>query len=518
MEHAPAGEMRLAELVASLSLAVDLGLGQPMEHVLRQTVIALRLADRAGLGDEQREAAYYVSLLAWVGCIADSSELAHWFGDDIAMRSDGYAVDFQPLPMGLFMARHLGAGLPPRRRMALAGEFLRSKPNPDRVFAAHCESTGILAQRLGLGPDVVEPLGQTFERWDGKGSPRKLREEGLSPVVRVVHLADVVEVFHRLDGIDGAVAVAKERRGTQFDPSLVDLFCADPAAMFDGIDERTTWAAVLDAEMSNYRMLSGPEVDEALAAFADYVDLKSTFTLGHSRAVADLASRAAGELGLPRTQMDAVRQAGCIHDIGVIAVPNGIWERPGPLGESDLERVRTHPYLAERVLSRSAALRGIGSLAGMHHERLDGSGYPRGLAGDAIPTQARLLAAADVYQALIQARPHRPAYEPVAAQRILRDEVRSGLLDGAAVDAVLACAGHRVRRKPANPHGLTAREIEVLVLIAAGKTNKATASELGITPKTVGAHVEHIYSKLGISTRPAAALYAMRTGLIDAGS
>jgi DNA-binding CsgD family transcriptional regulator len=212
--------------------------------------------------------------------------------------------------------------------------------------------------------------------------------------------------------------------------------------------------------------------------------------------------------------LDTVRRAGLIHDLGRLGVSNAIWDRAGPLTESQRERVRLHLYLTERMLARVTGLAGSREIAARHHERLDGSGYPHGLTAAALTPSDRLLAAADVYHAMTEPRPHRPPRDAEAAGRELRAEVRAGRLDGEAVNAVLRAAGQRAPARRAWPGGLTAREVEILRLLARGHPNKQIARRLDVTPKTVSNHVEHIYAKLGVSSRAAATLYATRHGLV----
>jgi HD-GYP domain-containing protein (c-di-GMP phosphodiesterase class II) len=212
-----------------------------------------------------------------------------------------------------------------------------------------------------------------------------------------------------------------------------------------------------------------------------------------------------------------VERAALVHDLGAIGVSAGVWDKPGPLSASDRERVRIHPYLTERTLARPARLAEIGALAALHHERLDGSGYPRGVRGDALSLSARLVAVADAYNALREARPHRPALGADDAAAMLRDEAAAGRLDGEAANAGLAAAGHRIRHRPTLPRDLTPREAEVLVLLARGLSNKEMAERLSVSARTVGSHVEHLYAKIGVSTRGAAAMFAMRHGLADSG-
>ncbi len=199
---------------------------------------------------------------------------------------------------------------------------------------------------------------------------------------------------------------------------------------------------------------------------------------------------------------------------GRLGVSNAIWDKEGPLGAGEWERIRLHPYLTERMLHSSPTLAPLGAIAVQHRERLDGSGYPRGLSGAAISRPARVLGAADAYQAMREPRPYRPARPAVEAAEELRAEVKAGRLEGDAVEAVLGAAGHRVSRRREGPAGLTAREVEVLRLLARGLSNKQIASQLVIAPKTAGNHVEHIYAKIGASTRAGASLFAMHHGLL----
>jgi len=209
-----------------------------------------------------------------------------------------------------------------------------------------------------------------------------------------------------------------------------------------------------------------------------------------------------------------VRRAGLLHDVGRLGVSNTIWDKAGPLTDGEMERVRMHPYLTQRTFSRAPRLARLAEVAATHHERLDGSGYPRGLAGGALSPEARILAAADAYQAMTELRPHRAALTTADAASQLRHEAVSGRLDPDAVDAVLGAAGHRVRRRREGPASLTHREVEVLVLLARGLSNKEIGARLVVSPKTVGHHVEHVYRKIGCSTRAAASLFAMQNGLL----
>jgi len=380
------------------------------------------------------------------------------------------------------------------------------------MIAQHAKLARSLGDELGLPPGALDALGASYERWDGKGWPGEREGERIPLAARVIQLAEFAEVAHRNHGIGGAVEVAGRGSATQFDPNLVAILRADAEKIFRSLDEVSSWEAVLAGEPA-LRVLSAAELDEALAAIARFVDLKSPFMLGHSQAVATLARDAAACLDLPAAERTRLYRAGLTAGFGRLGVSNAIWDKPGPLTVAEWERVRLAPQLAERMLRRSAALAPIASLVGQQRERLDGSGYPAGLAGGAIPPAARLLAAADSYQAMLEPRPHRPARSANEAAGELRCDARAGRLDPDAAAAVLAAAGHRVTR-PANVAGLTAREIDVLRLAVRGLSNKQIAASLVVAPKTVGNHIEHIYTKIGVSNRAGAALFAMRNGLL----
>lgn len=509
----PSGQtdVRLAELLAALSLVVDLGMGQLMEHVLRQTLVALRLGELLGLTERDRGALYYVSLLAWVGCGSDSHQLATWFGDDLAWRAASYEVDPNERDALAFLQGRAAAVNPP-----LLGAEAQEQASLKGTALEHCVVTMDFAERLGLGPDVAEPLMQLFERWDGRGRPNRLAGADIAVAARIVPFADLLIARHRLGGVAGAVDAARQRAGTQFDPVLVDLFSDHAQDILGGLTELDSWSAVLAAEPRLRVPLTAGELDTALEAIGDFTDLKSPYLLGHARNVSDLATRAARGLGLPPPDVALVRRAALVQDAGRMGISNSIWDKPGPLSAAQLERVRLHPYYVERMLQQPPTLARIGALAAQHHERIDGSGYPRGLTGNMLSVPARILAAADVYRALVEPRPHRPPLDAAAADRVLRGEVTAGRLDGDAAQAVLRAAGHRVPSRRTWPAGLTSREVEVLGLIARGHSNRQVARRLNVAEKTVSHHVAHVYTKIGTSTRAEASLFAMRYGLLDA--
>lgn len=506
----------LPELLAAYSLATDLGLGQPMEHLLRAWRIADLLGKHVGLSEDDRAALFYVAVLSWVGCVADTPEVASWFGDDIAFRGGSFEIDFAGLPAMAFMLGRTGTGRPALHRLGLATALVATRAKGiERGLLSHCLSTSVLADRLGLGSSVGTAVRLFFTRWDGTGMPSGVADEEIPLTVRLFHLADVVEVFHRTGGVDAAVEVARARRGTKLDPVLVDVFCAVAPDVLGSITEGPDFHEMIAAEPLLQHRLAGSALDDALEAVGDFTDLRSPSRAGHSRAVAALAGKAAEAAGLPAADVDAVRRAGLVHDIGLHGVPATILDKAGPLTARESERMRVHAYYTERVLGRPAALARIGTIAALTHERLDGSGYHRGLGGAALPATARILAAADAFRAMTEPRPYRPAMSAGAATATLAGEVRAGRLAAEAVDAVLAAGGDVRPRRRTGPAGLTPREVEVLALIARGASTRQVARRLGITPKTAGTHVERIYLKTGATTRSTATLFAVQHGLLD---
>ncbi|HEY3082617.1 MAG TPA: HD domain-containing phosphohydrolase [Chloroflexota bacterium] len=510
-------EVRLAEVIAALSLAIDLNVGQSMEHALRSAVLAVRLGGALGLSESELVDAYYLALLRHVGCTAEARVAAAVFQDEIAARTW-----FTPVVNGrrteVFAAivQHLGRDHPPLARARRLIATFASLPQLLQAVQAECEVAQRLAERWGFGEGVQCALAQALERWDGGGMPNHLKGEAIALPMRVVQLALDAELFFRLGGVEAVVAMARRRAGGAHDPTIVERFCREAPGLLVGLDRESAWDMALAAEPGPRPRLSAAQLDATARAIADFVSLQSPYLAGHSNGVAELAAGAARGLGLPEADAVTLRRAGWLHDLGRVAVSAGIWAKPGPLSDGEWERVRLHPYYTERILARPKVLAPFGALAAMHHERLDGSGYYRRLAAPALPLLARVLASADVYQALTEPRPHRPARAAGEAADELRREVRAGRLDAEATNAVLAAAGHRVRsRRRGWPAGLTEREVEVLRLVTRGLGNREMARRLGLSERTVHHHIQHIYDKLGVSTRAAATLSAMQHDLLE---
>lgn len=507
----------LAELLAAFSLATDLGLGQPMEHLLRSWQIASRLGRHVGLPEEQQPALFHVAMLSWVGCVADAPEVTASFGDDIAFRADSYDADLGGLSGMAFFLGHAGRGQPLPLRLRVAATMAATGGSRVmRGIQGHCLVTSNLSDELGLPAETSEAVRQFFARWDGQGAPRGVRGEQIDLVVRLFHLADVVEVHHRRGGVAAAVDVARARTGSQFDPRLVDAFCSTAVEVLPGDTDEYDAHELFSQQPGLAGRLSNEDFDAALVALADFTDLRSPCRAGHSRGVADLAAEAARLLRLPAEEVKVVYRAGLVHDIGLHGVPTTILDKPTTLTATEEERLRAASYFTERVLARPRALARVGAIAGLAHERMDGSGYHRGISGQAIPLSGRILAAACAFREQVEPRADRPARTLKEATGAIRTEIAAGRLDQAAADAVLAAAGGGTRRRVAGPAGLTPREIEVLGLIARGAATGDVAGRLGISRKTAGTHIERIYAKTGASSRSTATLFALRSGLLGA--
>ncbi|MGH9226557.1 MAG: HD domain-containing phosphohydrolase [Acidimicrobiales bacterium] len=403
-------KLRLTGLLASLSLATDLGTGQPLGHGLRTSLLSVLLARELGLTDDDVRSVQQVGLLRFLGCTADAAETAQMAsGDDVVFNATfAPALNGTPVEAMGTLVRAVGPGKPilKKGRMVLAA--LADTEEPARGLAAHCEVAAMLARRLGLQDRANMALHAAYERWDGKGYPNGLEGEAVPIEIRIAVVARDIDVFKTL-GRD-VTEILRRRRGRAYDPPVVDAY------------ER---------------------------------------------------------LGRTHPEAERLRCAGLVHDVGRVGVSNGIWDKPGPLSTGEFEKVRLHPYLTDRILSRCPELMPLGALATSHHERLDGSGYHRQSTTDHLPTAARLLASADVMAALMSPRPHREPLDVTAAADLMRAEAREGRLDKDSVESVVAAAGGQAgAQRLFNLGGLTDRECEVLQHLCRGFTNRQVAEEL----------------------------------------
>jgi len=454
-----AAQIRLAELLASLSLATDLGTAFPLEKALRNALIAVGIGHELGLSAADRSDVYYTAMLRFLGCSAFAHELAAAFGgDDNRFHATYEPVDVsRPSELIGTTLQHLAEGGGPLERAAAILRFLtQGRQLATAMQAADCEAADRLALRLDLSRGVRQGLAHVWTRWDGQGQPA-IGGDAIALPARVALVANLAELFLRFGGRAAAVEVVRRRRGAHLDPNVADAFLGAADRLLEPVEAESVWDTALEAEPRPYQCLAAAKLDAVAAAFADFADLKSIFTLGHSSGVARLAEAAARTLGLAEADVALCRRAGLVHDLGRVGLPDGIWEKRGPLTAGEWERVRLHAYYTERVLMRATALQPLAQVAGMHHERRDGSGYHRALGAAGLSVPARVLAASDAYHAMTEDRPHRPARPPAEAARELAAAGRAGALDPEVVRAVMprhwsssrrACAASRPSIQP----------------------------------------------------------------------
>ncbi len=500
--------VRLGELCAATSLFTDLGTGQPVEHGLRACLVSMRLAEVLGLDTEVRREVFFVTLLRFLGCTAESHHAAELFnGDDVGLMS-GMA----PVTMGSTLEEFGGLVRTANRTVGFPGSLrslasaLADPAGGERLLDAHCEVASRLAFDMGLPAEVSTALDRGYARWDGRGVPRWVGGEEVPMSVRVSVVARDLELWGREFGSRLAGEILQRRRERAYAPAVVD------AAIDVGIDalrdcDDDLWDVVVGLEPAPWLEVAGDELPGALAALGDFADLKAPEFTGHSRRVARIVTRAADIAGLAADEAGTLALAGSVHDLGVVAAPVRVWRTAPRLGPAEEEQARVHPMWSERLLSRVSGLEQVAACAGRHHERLDGTGYPTGAVDD-LDRSAGILACAEFY--VERSRMGRTAAAELAALGTARALPAGGVR--AVLDAVDAPGPSVVVERPA---GLTEREVDVLRLLAGGMTNRQIAEQLGISKRTVGSHVEHIYLKAGVRTRAAATLFAVRHNLID---
>lgn len=505
--------IRVTEVLAALSLTTDLATGMPFEKGLSVCLVANAVAEQLGLDEHDRRVVFHAALLGAVGCTSRASENAESYADDIAFQQAYHTLD--PGDPGVFAAQMRDFGSwAPRTQAAMRDRFVTQAPQGAPIAVRSvCEVSRALGPRLGLPEAAVRALTEVKERWDGLGAPDRLSGEDLSLPGRILHLAEQAVLALGTRDRDAAVTELRRRAGGHLDPDLVAAFAAEPDAVWSVLDQPDLLTAVVSAEPGLPTVIRPEDRDHLCTAMAVVVDLKGRYLLGHSGHVAELSNTAAELAGMNATDRAALRAAALLHDIGRAAVSSAVWDRPGPLGPGDWERVRLHCYWTDRILRRCPSLADLAEVASGHHERLDGSGYHRGVRVHDLSQSARLLAAADVFAAMTEPRPHRPAHKPSEAAAHLSAEAAAGRLDRDACAAVVEAAGLRPPRAE-YPCGLTEREVDVLRLAARGLSNRQIAAELVVSERTIGHHLAHIYDKTGRRTRAGAAVFAMEHGLL----
>jgi HD-GYP domain-containing protein (c-di-GMP phosphodiesterase class II) len=509
--------VRLADLLGGMSRLADLGFGLPVGVGLRSCALATRLAQQGELSATDVRAAFYTAMLHHVGCVGYARETALLFGDDLAANTAGGRTDAASMRdvFTTFMPL-LTRDRPPLERVRLTYRAVTKGPRWGEQFTATaCDVGREAASRLGLPEEVQSSLFHVYDMWAGTRG-QQVDGDAIPVGARIARLSGIAVLFESIGGTALAEQAVRRRAGGMLDPDLVDEFLSHGSDWLDDLDQAAVPRVVLDSEPLPH--VTTMDVRAVTQVFGDLADLKSPCFIGHSRAVAALAREAADRLGLPEGTRRDVELAGHLLDVGRVGISNLVWDKPGPLSTGDWEQVRLHPYHSERILAGSAELGRLVPLVGRHHERLDGSGYHRGSTADDLPMPARVLAVADVFRSLTERRPHRPPLDPEQATARLLDDVRRQALDAEATQAVLTVAGQQTPPlSRSNPKGLSAREVEVLCLVARGFSNRDIAGQLSISRRTAEHHVQHIYTKIGMSGRAAATLFAVEHRLLDKG-
>jgi HD-GYP domain-containing protein (c-di-GMP phosphodiesterase class II) len=496
----------------------DLGFGLPPETAMRSCLIGTALAHELGVGRDDVADTFYASLLLHVGCTAFSHEAAAVMGDELTINSAVAKTNFaDPRDVLKTFIPEATRGMSPLSQVRTATFIVtRGKSFGKRHETASCEVARETARRLGLSRTLQRALYEVHEWWRGGGAPRGLKGEEIALPARIARVASDAALFDDIGGPELATDALRHRAGGMLDPSIVQVFVRNAPALLAEANAGDPRERILEVEPEPAVEKDQSELPEVAAAFGDLADLKTPFTHGHSKEVARVAKAAAEGLRLDTATVSRLNVAALLHDLGRVGISNALWEKPGPLTTAEWEQVRMHPYHSERILASSRALEAIAPIAGMHHERLDGSGYHRGCRAHDIPAPTRVLAAADAFQAMTQARPYRdPLTREQAAAELVRDS-RAGRLDSDVVAGVLAAAGQRRSRlrHDLRPAGLSEREIEVLRLVAEGCSNPQIAKRLFISRRTAEHHVQHVYRKIGVSSRAAAALFALEHDLL----
>lgn len=424
--------MRLSEVLGALSHALDLTEGQPPGHAVRCCVIGMRIGEELGLGSEALSNLYYALVMKDAGCSANAAPTAELFGsDDHEVKRNLKTVDWtRRIPAALYSFRNaaIGRSLPAKIRQALH-IAIGGRGSAARLVRIRCERGAEIARKLGFPEETAAAIGRLDEHWDGDGNPDGVGGEDIPLMSRIALLAQTLDVFAIGEGPGEAVRVAGERAGSWFDPELVRVVRT--------FEDQGWWRKVYgdgarglmtEAEPPERIVTADPDrLDRVAEGFAEIIDAKSPFTFRHSSEVARYTVELARRLGFGEEEIRSLYRAALLHDIGKLAVSNRILDKPGPLTDEELRVTRTHPVHTWTILSRVDAFSGIAGVAALHHERLDGAGYPWGFDAARLTPAARLIAVADIYEALTADRPYRGPMPPVEALGIVRAESGSGL-------------------------------------------------------------------------------------------
>ncbi|MDF3070748.1 MAG: metal-dependent phosphohydrolase [Polyangiaceae bacterium] len=426
-------ELRLAELMGALSYALDITEGQPQGHCVRACLIGMHLGRRLGLSDEALAELYYTLLLKDLGCSSNAARICElYITDDLAFKRDVKRLnDADFLQTVQFALDHtaLGSGLWQRFKVLLGS--LRTKESvAQELIVTRCQRGASIARRLRFHERVAQGIHSLDEHFNGHGRPERLTGADIPLYSRIALLAQVVEVFHSQSGREAACEEARRRSGTWFDPELVTALLAIGAhdELWQQLASPDVSAHVFAAEPAQFSIRVDDEyLDEIAAAFGEVVDSKSPYTAGHSARVALYTDAIAEQLGLSAARRRWLHRGALLHDVGKLGVSNALLDKPGKLDSAEWEAVRKHALFTEQILSPIPQFRELARVAGAHHERLDGTGYPRGLRADEIALETRIITTADIFDAITAERPYRAAVAVPRTLEIMESTVGTAL-------------------------------------------------------------------------------------------
>ncbi len=425
-------QLRLAELIGALSHALDMTEGQPVGHCLRCAYIGMQIAREIDLDPQDQWELYYTLLLKDLGCSSNAARICElYLTDDLSFKRDFKRVGDSLPQIAQFVLGHAGLRVGAAERFrAMLRIARRGEQIAQELVQTRCQRGADIARQLRFPEKVARAIHSLDEHWNGTGKPDKLAAQQIPLYARIALLAQVIDVFHTASGASAALAEVRDRRASWFDPHLVDAFerVAQSNEFWAGLASPTLAAQVMALEPAQHAVaLDEDYLDEIAAAFGQVVDAKSPFTAGHSARVGLYADLISEQCELPAARRRWLRRGALLHDVGKLGVSNAILDKPGRLDDEEMAAIRRHAQYTEEILARIDAFAELARVAGAHHERLDGLGYPRGLRGDAIPFETRIITTADIFDALSAERPYRPAVPVDQTLALMRGLVGSAL-------------------------------------------------------------------------------------------
>jgi HD-GYP domain-containing protein (c-di-GMP phosphodiesterase class II) len=411
----PARNPRLGEIISALSYALDLTEGQPMGHSINSCLIGMKVAKNLGFPERELHDLYFALLLKDTGCSSNAERMFEVFGgDDLKAKREVKLRDWTRVNVdGLrYLTRNMKAKSPAWERVMSIGQMALQRERRAREFTSiRCERGAQLAIRMGFSSRVAQAIRSLDELWNGKGHPKGIRGELIPMASRIMNLAQTMEVFAATESPAQALQVVRQRKGAWFDPAVAQA--AEPlendAAMWRVIRDRSARDEVVALEPGERVPATDAVIDTICETFAGIIDAKSSFNRNHSTRVAEVAVRIGRVMGFDDARLARLRRAGLLHDLGKLSIPNAVVDKTGGLTKEDRELVELHPHYSELILEKIPGFADIATIAGNHHEKLDGSGYPHKRRERELSVDSRVLAVADVYDAVISARAHRPA-------------------------------------------------------------------------------------------------------------